>query len=482
MSDLDFVLTASVRNTLQRSMIGDKLKRAALQSDIANPLTLPPMVPPPNWQPDTPYVAGQAVANGGQCFVYVIGTNAGGTTTSASSGGPVSSGNGALIADGALFCAWVGAVSQYTDPDAPVLTKTTGSPAGLTQFVYPGDSPASFRAYGANPVPINTSNWSMNVFSSNASTIATGSGSAVGFETDALKFAIAIGSGNANVVRVLIDGRYYSPSSTDRNTATTWYVFDFSTKGPRRFRNIRVESPLNSFIFLGVAIATGDQIRPPSRGLDIRAVFMGSSLFDGSAYSPWQPGNTVPNRVAKTLGWSDPWNFSTGGTGPITKGAGSAFYTYGERVPEALTLNPDVWIFDGAINEVLSNNTPAATKTAIKSYLAAVRNGGSTAPIYQLGVWPIAATSNGGDAAVVAMENATQEAVSEFNDPLGLTFFIPCRTDTIPWVRGSYNGATTQQTNTGLVMAADAVHPTELGVVHMSDLISFGIGSSYYSF
>jgi hypothetical protein len=443
--------------------VGERLRRCASRAAAGNPLSRDPWTAPAAWQASTAYIRGQVVSNSNNWYVCCT------AGTSASSGGPTTVDSGNAITDGTAAWTWLGGAEVTADDaKAPVLTTTTSNPAGLTNFNYPGTYPGEFRAYGCTPAVVSTFNWALNVLTSKAATVDTGKGASVAFVTDDLKFAVAVGSGSANV-RFIIDGRYYSVSGTPNNAATTWYVFDFTGKGVRKPRTVIVESPQGSFTFLGVAVSTFGQVWAPDTTDDVRAVFIGDSLYEGSSYGPWLPGGTFPDRVGKLLGWSDCWNLSKGGTGYIATGA-SSYYTYAERVPQALALNPDVWVFGTPIND--RAQSAATVQAAALAAFQAVRAGGSTAPIIVSGCWPI------NDAAVPTVENAVAAAVTQFAD--SKTFFIPIYGDAVlPWVTNNSNhGSNTSSTNTAVMIAGDGVHPADVGTTYFAHRFARAVRTS----
>lgn len=67
--------------------------------------------------------------------------------------------------------------------------------------------------------------------------------------------------------------------------------------------------------------------------------------------------------------------------------------------------------------------------------LRAIRAAGSEAPIIVFEVWPL------NNVGVSTVEGRVSDAVSDFADPLGKTFFVPIYTDPLlPWVTGTWNG------------------------------------------
>lgn len=135
----------------------------------------------------------------------------------------------------------------------------------------------------------------------------------------------------------------------------------------------------------------------------------------------------------------------------------AGFYTFGERVAQALALSPDVVLLMGSSND--TGYPPATVQAAVTATLRAIR-AGTRAPIVVVGVPAINL------AGVAATEAAVAAGVAAADDPLA--FFVPVSGASPPWVTGSWNnaGAPPGVANAGYYVAADAVHPPEMGFDH----------------
>lgn len=450
---------------------GEKFRRLARASQFDNPVVNLPWAPPVAWAISTAYIRGQVVAANGNWYVCVTnGTSAG------SGSGPSTTGAAALITDNTVAWSWLGPAEISTaDPQAPTRTTETSGPSGLSNYFYPGTNPEFFRACGCLPTVISTTAWRLDNLISKLGTTDNGRGASVEFNTDALKFGIAVGTGSSTTIRVVIDNRYYTISGTPQNGSTTWYVFDFSSVGRRRRRRVRVESPQGSFNFLGVAVSSNDQLYKPASPDNVRAAFIMESLGEGSAYGPWLPGGTVPNRVAWQLGWSDAWNLSKGGTGWINTGA-SSFYTYVERIAQAVSLSPDIIVFGTPVNDLRSSSS--AITAAVVAGIAAVR-AVSNCPIVVPGCWShdpsvVTGTTDLTYAACLAAEDAVAAGVLAAGD--SRTFHIPICRDSLPWITGAYNNSGfTTSANKVAYISADAIHPVDVGTAYYSDRLADAI-------
>lgn len=437
-----------------RETPGAKMRRKATAAEANNPLLWPAWNPLPAWAALTAYTAGYAVRNAGHKYVCVV------PGTSAAATGPTTTNSGQLISDGSVSWSWLGPVDVTTaDAQAPSLVVNASARAGLSNIYYPGVLPACFAARGASPVVVSTQ-WRMDVVETQPGTTDSGKGSYVEFETDADNIDIAVGSGSSNIVRFIVDGRYVIERGNAQTGSTSWYGLDFTlTGGSRRRRNIRVEFGKGSGSFLGSAVRSIDQIWAPDTTDDINAVFIGNSREEGSAYGPFLSGNTLPNIVAKHLGWVAR-NMSKGGTGWLAKGAGNAFYTYRERVAQALALNPDVLVFGDATNEMLGGYSAGQIAAEVAATIAAVRAINRSIPIIVQGCLSI------NNAGVAATEAAVFQGVSDSGD--ARTFPIPIYSDVSgPWITGAWNNsAQTTSVNAPLMIANDNVHSPDIGTLY----------------
>ncbi len=140
----------------------------------------------------------------------------------------------------------------------------------------------------------------------------------------------------------------------------------------------------------------------------VRAVFISDSILAGSGFGPFIAGGSVAQRVAGALGWTDLWDFAIGGTGYVNPGGGCV--TFGQRVAEALTRAPDVWVFMGSGNGAA--HPPAEITAAALAAFRAICSGGSTAPVIVLGVWPKDGTAGAIEAAIKAAFDAWADPAS----------------------------------------------------------------------
>ncbi len=519
-----------------KESFGAKLRRlAAGASNGNNRADALPLMPPPAWATGQTVVKGNVRANAGSWYQAIT---AGTTGATAPTGGVASS---AVISDGAINWTWIGYASVTSnDPLAPTsITSSTVSAASVLAALtntWPAGSFVNsiFRAYGdiwtnasgqgnfwgyqIAPYPtiavgatyaLNTfgytphSNYELTTLGtgpiasvpSGTSTYTDANGNVWtyiggGVKSSTVKtafwvndYAFALKLSNFdqyNPVKVSIDGRYVSSDGLLATSSTvTYFVLQFATKQKRL---VTIEWPQFMQLppgFYGVVTTpTGDVWAPATRD-DVRAMFISDSIFDGnSIYGPYIPGSQVGRRVSERMGWTDCWQWALSGTGWVNGISGTA-RTFGQRIPDALAINPDIWIFMGSTND---NSLAAATISAsVLAGLQAIRSGGSTAPIVVFGVWSINALS-------LATEQAVQAGVSAFADPLGMTFFVPVYQDaTLSWITGTWNnaggawnGATsnTSAVNSGAYISADNTHPPDPGSDYLANRIVRALNTS----
>lgn len=278
---------------------------------------------------------------------------------------------------------------------------------------------------------------------------------------------------------LVIDGVIYCPDVTTGITTNTYLLFNFDKCGGRKKRLFQIYVKNTGPFFPFVQVDGVATVWRPDRQDIITCAAFSDSIWAGSSYGPYMPGNSVCLRLGLELGWRNMWSFTQGGTGWLTGGAapGVTTGTFQSRITQALLLNPDVWLFMGSTNDIGLGNVTSTVTAALR----AIRNGGSTAPIIVLGLWPI------NSAGVATTEAQVQAGVTAFNDPLGKTFFIPIYNDPfLPWITGSWNNnpAPSGITNTGAQNAtayinnSDNIHPPDPGTEYLAKRIAQAVMSN----
>lgn len=463
MSALDVVargVASRARSAVQASNRHARLLRAADAAEGRNAVVLPPWLGASAYAASTAYAVGQVVANGGQWYMCGI---AG--TTPASGGGPTTTGSGQYVQDGASAVYWTclgGARVADSGDGAPAVSVVTSNPALGANWL-PGTYPAAYAVRGAAPAAYRTSFWSLAAFEAKPG-VAMSAGASVVFDCDGDKVALFLPA-NSGQVRVIVDGRYLTPGSHVVTGTDQWMVIDWTGSSGRRLRRYELETGKSASFFGCAQTATSAIVSAGGAGAP-RMVVIGDSYNAGSSYGPWLAGGSIAQLLAKRLGWRDAWNLSAGGTGYLNPSA-SGFATFGQRVAQALALAPDVVLLMGSTND--AGYASAAVQAEVAQTLRAIR-AGSSAPIVVVGVPSINV------AGAAATEAAVQAAVAQSGDPLA--FFVAVCGATPPWVLGSWNNASgvpAGTVNGGLYVAADDVHPPEIGFDYYAQRIEHAI-------
>jgi len=451
-----------------RFALAEKLRRCAARAEaMGNPYTKAPFLPSPVWTASTAVVPGQVVRNSNGEFVYISGG-----TTAASGTGPSVTGAATGEADGSAFCTYLGGPDiTVAGADAPTFTTASTAPADFTNRDKRETQPSVIKARGGVPSLYGGNKWQISPYDIAPGTPEYGKGSFVEFYTDALRICFEQ-SATFPGYRFTVDGRYVQKGGTPVSASAQYHTLDFSSVGGRRVRRITVEASrvgIQSSIF----VPQKSQIWWTPQADEVRAAFISDSEMSGSSYGPALHGATMPNIVARTLGWSDPWNFSKDGTGWINKGAGSAFYTFRERLPQVLAANPDVMVAFGSPNDF--GVSDKATITAeVTAFLQAARAGSYSGPIVIFGVMPL------NNAQASATEVAIAAGVAAFSDPLARTFFIPILNDPLlPWISQSWNNANnTFSQNGAYYIAGDNLHLPDIGTLYMGQRMAQAIAGA----
>ena len=437
-----------------------RLLRASADAYNRSAAVLPPWLAAPAYAPSTAYAPGQVVANGGGWYMCGIGG-----TTPPTGGGPATTGTGQYVPDGAspVYWAYLGG-ARTADPGdgAPAISVVTANPALGANWL-PSLYPAAYAVRGATPTAYRDTFWSLSSFEAKPG-VAVCAGAAVAFACDADRLALFLPANSAQV-RLLVDGRYLKPGSHVVAGQDQWMVIDWTGSSGKRLRQYELEVGKSAALFGCVQTPTSAIVTAGSSD-GPRMVVIGDSYNAGSSYGPWLAGGSIAHLLGKRLGWRDVWNLSVGGTGYCNASA-STFSTFGERVGAALALNPDIIMVMGSSNDI--GYAPGAVQAAVLATVRAIR-AGTAAPIVVVGVPSINL------AGLDLIEAAVAAGVAQAAD--SLTFFVPITGAAPPWVLGPWNngaGVPAGTSNAALYVAADGVHPPEIGFDYYAQRIEQAI-------
>jgi hypothetical protein len=302
--------------------------------------------------------------------------------------------------------------------------------------------------------------------------------SSLEFWSDAPKITVRF-STSSSPCNVIVDGTrlsvggFYSSSST-----ALYHTLDYTASGGRKERFYRLEFRFQPSV-VAVYVDSSSTAWAPSNVDEMTIVAISDSLLSGSNYGPFQPGNTVVQRLAHELGWNNVWDFSQGGTGYINRGTGAGTTTddFGYRVAEALTLNggagPDGWLLMGSTNDC-SGSTPTAVAAAQLTLIQAIR-AASSAPIIVFGIWPLddATYTNSISSYETAMASSIATYAASINDPS--IVFIPLRNAPAgPIITGTWNNSfnANSTNNVVYISSGDVEHPPDLGTTYLAKVLA----------
>lgn len=377
---------------------------------------------------------------------------------------------------GAVTAVSVQTAGAYTVlPGTPTAQGSTSGSGTAATFTVRFSQPLAARFRGCYPAGTYSSiHTQVATFQATAGAASIAQHTAIEFWSDTPRLYFRLANGADSRLCVIVDGVRYNHDALDASAAANnYYLLDFTASSGKKWRLWRIEG-ISLDKFSQIAIDSTSQLVASDDANRVRAVCISDSIFAGSGYGPFVPGNTVTLRLGHELGWNDVWSFTQGGTGYVNRGTNAGVTTdkYGYRIAEALALTPDIWVLMGSTNDIGQSGITAAVTAVIQ----AIRNGGSTAPIIVLGLWPK------NDAGVAATEAAVLAGVTGA-DPLAKTTFIPTYNDPyLPWVGGSWNNnpapsglVNTSHNTSALVISGDATHPPDAGTEYLARRIANAI-------
>lgn len=455
-----------------RTMLGEKLRRAASRASVSNPITARPWLSPNAYANSTALRLGQVISNGGNWYVVTV---AG--TTASSGTGPTGTTPRTLVTDGTVSFSYLGgAIAPDTGTGAPAITLTTTDPA-LGLKWYPQSLPNSFKARGGTPTAYSTYGWQFTTFTATAGGAVQDNEASVSFVSDDSKIDLFLPANSS--MSVLVDGRQLQPGNftvaVDTHLIIDWSAT--SARGRHEYEAIVFKATLTTttpslFGFVETS-ATGNVFAPTSAD-EATMVYVGDSYLAGSAFGPWIGAGRLVQQVGLQLGIKNRWNFGIGGTGYLSPGAGP-YYTFDQRIAQVAALKPDIVITMGSVND--KSYGASAITAAVAQYITDLRAALPNTPLVIIGCQPIDLVNSiapaGSGLSAAQLEAAVQAGVNQVND--SKTWFIPMATTTVPWVTSSWNNTGTglvgTPANTNFMLATDGVHPPEYGTGYYAQRI-----------
>lgn len=434
-----------------RFSLFEKLRRAATPNMAGRLWAKPPMKVPPAWLTSTAYIAGDVVSSNGLWWVAANGGTSGATAQA-------SYGNNVTTDGGVQWLCIGGPTLAENEALLPSVTYSGAAAGGRTVQWRPQDAPDLFLLRGCEKTS-GQSDFRARTLN-DGSTADAVRACGVGFMTDApiltVNASSAFSSGHLSMA---IDDRLVSLTPFLKFTNGLYAHIDLSSIGGRREKKIDLLG-IAGMRINGILLAQTDSLWRPQFTNNVKAVMISDSQFAGHSFGLKLGGGDPLSRFADRMGWTDWWNFAIAGTGYISKGAGNAFLTFGERVSQVLAMSvpPDVVCFHGTTNDN-GQSASAITAAALAAYQA-LRAGGYRGLIVVYGVWSLSAEC-------AATEDAIADAVVQFNDPY--TMFIPISQAANPPITGAWNntgyppGTGTVANNASLLVnSTDNIHLMEI--------------------
>lgn len=299
-----------------------------------------------------------------------------------------------------------------TDADLTVASRYT---LGASVFRYEGGGDKLFSTFRRFP---------SDTFAASGGNLGggeNGSSWQVRFIANSTKVAFRL-LGTTLRYRCIVDGRYVVKAGTltSVNTGTEYIILDFGLKATR---TIVIEGE-QSTGFDGVYVATGDTVSLAPQS-PFRMLALGDSFTASTGAAVF--GDGMFPVAAAYLALSDRWLSGVGGTGYVSKGVGSAYYSLPERVSADVTRfrnfgAPDIIFVAAGINDIGLSGIQAAAVSVYDT----IRQLAPRALVFVVGPWDTAAPS-----APAASYSTTKAAIQTalagrggfwFLDPQGQAF------------------------------------------------------------
>ncbi|WP_296584210.1 SGNH/GDSL hydrolase family protein [Xanthobacter sp.] len=356
------------------------------------------------------------------------------------------------------------------DPAAPAFTPTGNAslPGGFVSFnLWANRALVTMRGCYAVQHAGSGTGCVFNTFDrSLGGTVQGGSSIAFWSNAEAISFQVP---GNSQGIRVYVDGRPVTAGGIGVNTQAGTWAYNTIDFKKRKERLWEVFFGTGTALLYNIAIPSNAQIWPAPSPVPLVGVAIGDSYLAGSAYGSYLNGNTLSSHFGRLIGVDNMHRFGTGGTGLNNPGSGP-YYTYIERVPQLLALNPDIVVVQGSTND--ASYTQSQVNTAALAFLDAIR-AGSTAPVFWFGPAPI----SGSYSNIQAVDTAISEAVAA--RPNRNIFYssmvapntksVPASIVPAPWLIGAHNNTGfTSFSTIGEYIGGDNVHPVDKGTMYLA--------------
>lgn len=268
------------------------------------------------------------------------------------------------------------------------------------------------------------------------------------FDTNSDKFAMweRFTVSNQSMPDIVVDGKrvFGLPTARTNSGTFSWTCITFPDARPRR---IGWWTPGSNQGFGGIYFPTGHTAIRPKQPSVRKIAIIGDSFVNGSgSYSTGASlYDTFAWRVADNLGADEIILGGIGGTGWSQESSGGADvltnHFGGGRLDTVLTMNPDVIIFVGSVND--SNNSDTEIQDGVELAL------GKCTAVPE--VYVIGAVTKGNDAMNTSVKTATLAAGYQFFD-LANTIYGTGKVGTV-----------TGDGNADYYLMSDGIHPSYAG-------------------
>ena len=435
------------------------LAQTARAAALSNPRIDPAMTSPPTltlgteWATSTAYAVGDVVVTyagtGASSMAYFYSATTAGTSASSGSG---PSGTGTAITDGTVVWSYISSEpsAQYSNAAANSYLWNGGAGIAAT---------AGFISYQGGVTSTNAGTGYEDTLGATVAGSPATTGSRVEFYTDASSPVVRLFFLLPTQLRVLVNGQFVSKTPLI-NTHTGWARLNINF-GSQQMRDVTVELT-GPALFGGVDTKITEGVYAENKQPYVTMIGSGDSIMADAGATYADDG--FFQVTCDMLGVSNCADEGIGGTGYlVSTSSGTAIQRINDVLSVAAKYPNPVLIDENIYNDCTNGFTSAQIQAAVVAYIQALRTGGFTGPIFELGMY---ASNNGGGSwsTGLACNAAKLAAVQQVNDPY--TFFIP--DITAPggsWFTGT--GDSTAPNGTGnsdvYVNGTTLPHPTEAG-------------------
>lgn len=429
----------------------------SLEGMVGNRFGNAPWIAPDAWSAQT-YTRNTYVTNGGNVYYTCTG--------GASTVGP----SGIAFQTLDTTVRWEYVCPAITAPSVAPILSVSSTPSTLTRFYR--NAACTFSS-GATDV-ISNDAWYTLMGLTSAALSSSGIGSfvsqrgGIAFETDAPAVCLAV-QASQSMLSVTEDGieRWINLGRipTDSGAAVRYATVTFPVRKQRTWKLWSVQTNTTDGIIKGVYVDRLSIVQAPYQVQQTPLVMVQTDSFGvgGASYYSGPDPISMPRNWFGRLGVDRVFTDPQGGTG-FTAG-GTLAYTASARTSLVSTVNPDVLVLFGSVND--SGATLSTMTTAVSAVVDAARAVmGASKPIIITGVMGKNAAYGEG-----TIESNLRQAIAAKGDPN--VFFIPVQGASQPWVYAGNNASSPDGTgNSDWIISPDNLHPLQIGKDYLCRLLA----------